>query len=297
MSMMKKKGVMKNVSWADEVGGELSSYCLFLQREPARSIRSQEINQYGLPLNTQGKGRVNNKKVAKGNCNDLISCAGEENRVHLWQHIPRKKSYKEAVLDGTRPCSQQYFNSPPPRTPKDHFAPAKKVSFAGRCFRCLGRDHRAAKCRDPVRCAICLRTGHKAKQCRAEDRGLQSKMDKGQLVRDRLPSIKAFVPLTEEFFERREQRRNALLVDVVGPSNLGHKRQGSIANGLARRFGGYPTDFLVARHQSSFPCGFKQICWFKGSSSLLRGSNFSATIGTLTGTLPIKDFHSRHGFA
>jgi hypothetical protein len=40
-----------------------------------------------------------------------------------------------------------------------------KISFTGRCFRCLGRDHKLAACRDPLRCLACRRNGHLARDC------------------------------------------------------------------------------------------------------------------------------------
>lgn len=39
------------------------------------------------------------------------------------------------------------------------------TSFTGRCFRCLGRDHKLAECRDPLRCLACHRIGHRARDC------------------------------------------------------------------------------------------------------------------------------------
>lgn len=32
-----------------------------------------------------------------------------------------------------------------------------------RCFRCFGKGHRAAECRDPIRCNRCFRSGHRAR--------------------------------------------------------------------------------------------------------------------------------------
>lgn len=47
-----------------------------------------------------------------------------------------------------------------------------KNSFDGRCFRCLGKDHKLAACRDPLRCIACRRSGHLARDC-PEKRRLQ----------------------------------------------------------------------------------------------------------------------------
>ncbi len=60
--------------------------------------------------------------------------------------------------------------------------------------------------------------------------------------------MKAYVPYTEEFLRRVELRRNAMLVDVVEPADLGFAPQQTIANALARRFGGYAHDFFVSRY-------------------------------------------------
>ncbi len=67
--------------------------------------------------------------------------------------------------------------------------------------------------------------------------------------RGRVPSSKAFVPYTEEYLRRLELRRNAMLVDVVQPRDLGLAPQQTIANALARRFGGYAHDFFVSRYR------------------------------------------------
>lgn len=61
--------------------------------------------------------------------------------------------------------------------------------------------------------------------------------------------LSTFIPLSEDFFVRQARRRNAILVDVVPPASLGHFPQETIANGLTSRFGGYPSDFHVARYR------------------------------------------------
>ncbi|OAY70654.1 hypothetical protein ACMD2_25377 [Ananas comosus] len=53
--------------------------------------------------------------------------------------------------------------------------------------------------------------------------------------------------LLREFLQRRDQRRNAVLADVIQPANLGPEPTSTIANALARRFGGYTQDFPVSR--------------------------------------------------
>lgn len=60
--------------------------------------------------------------------------------------------------------------------------------------------------------------------------------------------LSAFVPLTEDFLARQNQRRNAIIADVLLPANLEHFPKETIANALANRYGGYPNDFLVTRY-------------------------------------------------
>nr|CAD1844238.1 unnamed protein product [Ananas comosus var. bracteatus] len=60
--------------------------------------------------------------------------------------------------------------------------------------------------------------------------------------------LRAFVPLFDDFTSRQNRRRNAILVDVLPPANLGRFSQDTITNELANRFGGYPNDFHVARY-------------------------------------------------
>ncbi len=62
-------------------------------------------------------------------------------------------------------------------------------------------------------------------------------------------SQKVFIPLTEDYFIRQRQRQSAVLADVIGRARLGHFPQDTIANDLAARFGGFSTDFLVAKHR------------------------------------------------
>nr|CAD1843061.1 unnamed protein product [Ananas comosus var. bracteatus] len=68
-------------------------------------------------------------------------------------------------------------------------------------------------------------------------------------MRARPSYLNAFVPLSDDFRVRQTRRRNAILVDVLPPANLGHFPQDTIANALANRFGGFPTDFHVARYR------------------------------------------------
>lgn len=133
--------------------------------------------------------------------------------------------------------------------------------FKGRCFRCLRRDHRASHCREPVRRAKCLKVGHKARSCMN-----RLPMSIYRAMRARPACFSAFVPLSDDFFACQNRQRNAILVDVVPPANLGHFPQETIANGLASCFGGYPNAFLVARyseqvvpHRRSFSWRLRQL--------------------------------------
>ncbi len=150
-------------------------------------------------------------------------------------------SYKAALLG---PPSE-------PQHPKSSsFAAARRSrSFnpSARCFRCLGRDHFVRHCRDPLRCARCFRTGHRARNCPPRIPPKPAKMqDPGGF---RPCAAKAFIPLTEEYRTRHEQCGRAVMVDVIGRSNLGHRPHDTIADDLAARFGGYPSDFLVAGYR------------------------------------------------
>nr|CAD1841007.1 unnamed protein product [Ananas comosus var. bracteatus] len=69
-------------------------------------------------------------------------------------------------------------------------------------------------------------------------------------MRARPSYLSAFVPQTDDFFARQNHCRNAILVDVLPPRNLGHFPQETIANRLAARFGGLPSDFHVAKYSS-----------------------------------------------
>ncbi len=65
--------------------------------------------------------------------------------------------------------------------------------------------------------------------------------------RERPTSMKTFIPYSEEYIRRVDMRQNSMLVDVVQPADLGLAPQQTLANALARRFGGYAHDFFVAQ--------------------------------------------------
>nr|CAD1823021.1 unnamed protein product [Ananas comosus var. bracteatus] len=175
-------------------------------------------------------------KTADFNCLDTQQ-KKEKDPINLFKH-----TYKEALL------SSPLAPTPPPLHP-----PAKPASsfplvngyfsFKGRCFRCLGRDHRASHCRDPVRCTTCFKSGHIARACMN-----CLPLPVYRMMRARPSHLSAFVPLSDDFIARQNRRRNAILVVVLPPANLGHFPQDTIAKELASRFGGYPNDFHVARY-------------------------------------------------
>ncbi len=164
---------------------------------------------------------------------------------------PVLRSYKEALLY-SHPASV-----PPPQTYHKQGrrqAVCRGVQLKGaprkRCFRCLGRDHLVRQCRDPLRCAVCFGTRHRARWCRSR-RPIMARYDSAlHRAAGFRPSVqKVFIPLTEEFFNRQRQRQFAVLADVIGRARLGHCPLVTIASDLAARFGGFATDFVVAKHQ------------------------------------------------
>lgn len=109
-------------------------------------------------------------------------------------------------------------------------------------------------------------------------------------MRARSSYLSAFVPLSNDFFACQNRRRNAILVDVIPPSNLGHFPQDSIANGLVSRFGGYPSDFHVARYRERdcrLPPGIGAVRTAPPQGDPHSGkSSFAAFLGTPT-TVPV----------
>nr|CAD1832399.1 unnamed protein product [Ananas comosus var. bracteatus] len=203
----------KKVTWADEEGLALTQEALAHLEDPSPTTRATDTS-------------TNNfrRRSDTGSGTSGIN-----------------KTYKEALLtpistplrDLRRPQRVNSFPS---------FKSPHKSFFTGKCFRCLGLNHWASRCREPLRCARCYKTGHVAKSC----------MDRLPMavyreMRARPSYLSAFVPLTDDFFTRQNRCRNAILVDVLPPKNLGHFPQETLANRLASRFGGFPSDFHVAK--------------------------------------------------
>nr|CAD1829315.1 unnamed protein product [Ananas comosus var. bracteatus] len=136
----------------------------------------------------------------------------------------QKKTYREALLSPP-PLSQPYI---PQKASPSLSSKSGRFSFKGWCFRCLGKNHLASHCRDPFWCTRCFKSGHKARLC--VNRLL---MNVYWAMRACPAYLSAFIPLSDDFF------------GVIPPANLGHFPQDAIANGLASRFGGYPTDFVI----------------------------------------------------
>ncbi len=146
-------------------------------------------------------------------------------------------TYKVALLKPAekRPAAPSGKRTLPPRATKK------------RCFRCLASDHFVRNCRDPVRCAACFRTGHRARHYHSRFVPPKPSMQRARSFRPHVSKV--FIPMTEDVRNRQSQRRSAVLSDIIGRSNLGHFPQERIAVDLAERFGGFSTDFLVARYQ------------------------------------------------
>ncbi len=66
----------------------------------------------------------------------------------------------------------------------------------------------------------------------------------------RPPCMKVFVPISEGFHARQEQRRNSVLATIIGPARLGPCPQDTIASDLATRYGGFDNDFMAAKYRA-----------------------------------------------
>jgi hypothetical protein len=83
-----------------------------------------------------------------------------------WQMVKSKRQARQAGPSSLAgPSKQRGKRAMPPSI--DPPSPDYKSWFQGRCFRCLSKDHRVARCRDPPRCLNCLGSGHFTRRCRA----------------------------------------------------------------------------------------------------------------------------------
>ncbi len=255
----KLKRIAYQAVWADEVGGELITGVYGSRGDPAclgRGVKEPEedllaADHFGVRTQPSTDAELPTERRAKGG------------RMHFPQ---RARTYKEAVQ--LRPSFHQtqlqhiHHHQPSSRAaessiPGSSFSSAERrratLQREGRCFRCFSRDHRAAACRDPVRCLSCGHIGHRVRRCKLTVPrgavGVGVSMLREHHRRGRPDCVKTFVPCTEEYSRRVELRRNAMLVDVDQPADLGLAPQQTLANALARRFGGYAHDFFVARYR------------------------------------------------
>ncbi len=232
------------MGWADEVGGSLNAIKLFQDdlASPSGDARPRFGDDGATAKHKSGKS--SDRAFMPRQVDSSSSNPG--NRYAIF---PGSGSYKEVVL--SKKGSQ---NLAPDRSTKKISSSCWKGRASGRsrgekCSRCLASDHRVGNCRDPIRCRVCLGIGHRAFQCKKTIMQGGRLLNRDRRRRERPPSVKAYVPYTEEYLRRIELRYNALLADVVQPADLGLAPQQTIANALARRFGGYAHDFFVARYR------------------------------------------------
>nr|CAD1838796.1 unnamed protein product [Ananas comosus var. bracteatus] len=211
----------KKVMWADEGGLALTHITLFHPEDPTPTTRSSDTS-------THDDRRRSDTGYGKS-------------KPFFTSGI--KKTYKEALLT---PISTPTRHPRCPQSAKSFptFSTTGKTSFRGRCYRCLGTNHWASSCCGPLRCVRCFKAGHIARSCM--DR---LPMAVYRAMRARPSYLSAFVPRTDDFHTRQNRCHNAILVDVLPPKRLGHFPHETIANRLASRFRGFPSDFHVAKHR------------------------------------------------
>nr|CAD1822827.1 unnamed protein product [Ananas comosus var. bracteatus] len=286
----KRKKPLKQVAWADEVGGELLK--IFRCHDVAEATitdsskgvhRDHVHQQKGSPQIAPGGSTIGCHDVAEATIADSSkgvhrdqnfllneyqqkgsprivpgwSTNGGGCRVEggsIYCSLTDSRSYKEALVWGAHAqpadSSQRQLHSSLPPTSR---APSY-ARLVKRCFRCLARDHVVEACRDPVRCLRCRRTGHRAKFCSTKLNRTATNMNRALHHRGRPPLAKVYVPYTKEYLRRVELRRNALLADVIPPANLGQDPIITIKSALASRFGGTTTILrLLAAERGILP--------------------------------------------
>ncbi len=241
--------VSMDVNWADEVGKALTKESIYTSDSKA---------EFGNCLKISGVCRSEEAREVDILERSAFTLPYEKTDGHS-SPPPLKPSYKE-VLVGSPPT--QTNSVEPPSRRCDALAAKnarlEKLRRGRRCFRCFASDHLVAACRDPSRCLACGKIGHRASKCSllalgsAHSGVVASRparvLDRMNRRRGRVHSSKAYIPYTEEFLRRVDMKRNALLVDVVQPADLGLVPHQTLADALARRFGGYPHDFFVTRY-------------------------------------------------
>lgn len=173
-------------------------------------------------------------------------------------------SYRDAILSpsGTYPPRNTAF-SPPSFAPRSSLPlhPPKSLlnpSLRGRCFRCFERGHVAACCREPRRCLLCMRFGHPALRCRMRQaphlrqaprlRNLEPNprlhgREPGP-SNDRPSSAAVFLPPRPPLVG--VPSISACMARVILPASHPANVDEVLARGLAARFGGSSSNFLVA---------------------------------------------------
>ncbi len=239
----KLKGV---ATWVEgtEVGGALN----------AGSFPRSDLASSSGPGIPRGAGVGATFKHETGNPVDIAFKRGRPVEApscpaNRFASFPACGSFKEVALRKKEAPVQDFPRSSKYRAPTAWWGSTRSSTGGRKCARCLASDHRAASCRDPFRCRACFGTGHRASHCKKATMQGGQLLNRDRVRRGRPASVKAFVPFTEEFRRRTELRRNAMLVDVVQPADLGLAPQLTLANALARRFGGYAHDFFVTRYR------------------------------------------------
>nr|CAD1843468.1 unnamed protein product [Ananas comosus var. bracteatus] len=197
-------------------------------------------------------------------------------RKHTTAPPTYKNTYRDALLSPAPPAIS-HLHSPLRSLPS-----FGRPSFAGKCLRCLGRDHRVSTCRDPIWCRRCFKLGHFARYCMN-----QLPMNVYRAMRARPTYLSAFVPLSEDFFARQKRRHNAVVVDMASPANLGHFPRTPLHSasptvlGDTHRISMSPA---TANETSSSSCQNRTIAALVGGfSHFIRADDFSTHMVDLTG--------------
>lgn len=142
----------KKVLWADKRGRALTEIFYFKKDDASHLALGTHT-----PSQPQTKAKQRTTDIPRPG--DNLRTTGHYSSYHSTTPLPPPatlppphltKTYREALLTPvpprlTRPRTTQ-GHSPNPHPTSGRF------SFKGRCFRCLGRDHRAYTCRDLLRC-------------------------------------------------------------------------------------------------------------------------------------------------
>lgn len=145
---------------------------------------------------------------------------------------------------------------------------ARRATFIdkmrGRCYNCLGRDHKIAHCRDPTKCWVCLHSGHTSSSCpqrrQRSKRGttdsprFQTLMEKAKNtmdelnLRDRPEVAYCYMPLSDELQQRIDFFESRTMLVWIR-QNRPHTEPHHVVQAFQRRFGMDPQNLQVSRHQ------------------------------------------------